>query len=72
MVAIEPRDDAPLDGEDRRRFGRFVTELFTKRRKQLGTILGRDVEWPDGVTGEMRTEALEPEQVVELFVRCAD
>ncbi len=54
--------------ENRREFARFVVELFTKRRKQLGTILGRDrFDWPAGVTADLRPEALEAGQVVELW-----
>lgn len=50
-------------------FARFVTQLFTKRRKQLGSILGRDCEWPAGVTGDLRPEALSVERFVTLWQR---
>lgn len=55
--------------EQRRQFARFVTQLFTKRRKQLGSILGRDCEWPTGVTADLRPEALTVERIVTLWQR---
>jgi len=55
--------------QQRQDFARFVTQLFTKRRKQLGTILGRDGEWPTGVTADLRPEALRVERVVTLWQR---
>ena len=52
----------------RREFARFTTDLFTKRRKQLGTIFGRQREqWPSGVTPDLRPEALSPQQVIALW-----
>ena len=55
--------------QQRRDFARFVTQLFTKRRKQLGSILGRDCEWPTGVTADLRPEALRVERIVTLWQR---
>jgi len=55
--------------QQRQDFARFVTQLFTKRRKQLGTILGRDGEWPTGVTADLRPEALRVERIVTLWQR---
>lgn len=55
--------------QQRQDFARFVTQLFTKRRKQLGTILGRDCEWPTGVTADLRPEALRVERIVTLWQR---
>ncbi len=55
--------------EQRQDFARFVTQLFTKRRKQLGSILGRDCEWPTGVTADLRPEALRVERIVTLWQR---
>lgn len=69
MVRITPRDvERPAD---RAGFARFVTELFGKRRKQLGTILGADVTWPEGVVPTQRPEALRIDQMIELFLDCA-
>lgn len=68
MLAIEPRRDA-RDFEpaaDVERFERFLHSVFSKRRKQLGSILGRDLAWPTGVRPEDRPEALTIEQLVEL------
>ena len=55
--------------QQRQDFARFVTQLFTKRRKQLGSILGRDCEWPAGVTADLRPEALGVERMVTLWQR---
>jgi 16S rRNA (adenine1518-N6/adenine1519-N6)-dimethyltransferase len=57
---IEPvTDDLP-------RFVELVHTLFGKRRKQLGSILGRDQALPEGVTYEMRPEVLSLEQLAAL------
>ncbi len=70
---------APIDGASRaqwggreREFARFVTQLFTKRRKQLGTIIGRaHPAWPKlaelGIAPQMRPEALRVEQIVAVW-----
>ncbi len=70
MFAIVPRSpqgpgaiDAARAGE----FARFIVGLFSKRRKQLGTIVGRNVDWPEGITADLRPEALEVEQLVALW-----
>lgn len=78
MLAITPRaheedgahahqemSDAPPD--DARAFARFVTQLFSKRRKQLGSILGRHSPLPDGVHPDQRPEELTIEQTWALF-----
>lgn len=41
--------------------------LFTKRRKQLGAILGRDRDWPPGIEPTARPETLTPQQFIELM-----
>ncbi len=43
-----------------------LQRLFTKRRKQLGSILGRDVALPDGIDPDARPESLSVEQLVGL------
>lgn len=57
--------------DSRRAFARFITKLFTKRRKQLGTIFGRTPEklalLPDGITAESRPETLTVDQHIELW-----
>jgi 16S rRNA (adenine1518-N6/adenine1519-N6)-dimethyltransferase len=65
MVSIVPR--AAHGVEDPAAFARFVTELFGKRRKQLGTTFGRDRAFPDGVTADQRPETLAIDQVVALW-----
>ncbi len=64
MVSIIPKPNHQVN--DPTAFARFVTELFTKRRKQLGSILGKDIKWPDGVTTDLRPEALSIDQFIEL------
>lgn len=44
----------------------MLQTLFTKRRKQLGSILGRDRAWPEGVTADQRPEALSVPQLIAL------
>lgn len=69
MAAITPRDDHGVT--DPASFARFVTQLFTKRRKQLGSILGRDAPLPEGVTSDQRPESLTISQLIDLSQRTA-
>ncbi|MDY7107018.1 MAG: 16S rRNA (adenine(1518)-N(6)/adenine(1519)-N(6))-dimethyltransferase RsmA [Planctomycetota bacterium] len=62
-----PEVKLPDSPEARRAFARFVTNLFSKRRKQLGAIFGRDRPWPAGVTPDMRAEMLTVAQLVDLW-----
>ncbi len=55
--------------DQRQDFARFVTQLFTKRRKQLGSIFSRDCDWPAGVTADLRPEALSVDRIVTLWKR---
>ncbi len=65
MLAIHPR--AAHGIEDPRALQRFATRMFSSRRKQLGTIFGRDrADWPAGITPDLRPEVLSPEQFVAL------
>jgi len=67
MVAITPRGDHGVD--DPAAFATFITQLFAKRRKQLGAIFGRERPagaWPPGVTPDMRPESLSVEQLIAL------
>ena len=66
VLALALRVFQDLDVTLRRTHG-FVTGLFSKRRKQLGTIFGRDRAWPEGVTPDLRPEALDVAQLVELW-----
>ena len=66
MFALRPRPDHGV--EDPAALGAFVTRLFTARRKQLGTILGRAAApWPEGVTADLRPEALTVDQIIALW-----
>lgn len=64
MIAIERRDEPFTD--DPRALAAMCRRLFTKRRKQLGAILGRDTPLPDGVTHTQRPEELTIARLVEL------
>lgn len=66
MFAVRPRTDHGV--EDAESFAEFVARLFTHRRKQLGTILGRDTaRWPEAVTPDLRPESLRVDQIVALW-----
>jgi 16S rRNA (adenine1518-N6/adenine1519-N6)-dimethyltransferase len=54
---------------DAKALGALLHTLFSKRRKQLGSILGRDAILPEGVEPNMRPERLTVEQLCELAVR---
>jgi len=71
-VRIFPNNEG---GElDSQSFAEFVTMLFSKRRKQIGTILGRATELPDGITADMRPATLTIPQLESLyrFVRTSE
>ncbi len=64
VVSITPD---PTHGiEDPEAFGDFVGNLFRTRRKQVGTILGRD-RVPVGFDAGSRPEQLDPESLLALF-----
>ncbi|MBC8201157.1 MAG: ribosomal RNA small subunit methyltransferase A [Planctomycetes bacterium] len=63
-VAIVPHKNRPQRNEE---FAEFVTSLFAKRRKQLGSILGREFEFPEGITSEQRPATLSIQQLEQLF-----
>ncbi|TVQ51341.1 MAG: ribosomal RNA small subunit methyltransferase A, partial [Phycisphaerales bacterium] len=67
MVAIRRKPHVPID--DPARFARFVTRLFTKRRKQLGgTFRNEQLMWKElpGITPTQRPEELTITQLLEL------
>ncbi len=66
MVAIRPGAPRAHRIADPEALATFATALFGKRRKQLGTIFGREVKWPDGITPDLRPDALTVQQIVEL------
>lgn len=51
---------------DAARLAEVCQTLFANRRKQLGSVLGRDFAWPAGVKPENRIEELSVEQAVAL------
>lgn len=65
IVSILPRPEPLVD--DPERFGDFLHRLFSRRRKQIGTTLGRDADFPEGVEPTMRPEQLPIEAMVALF-----
>ncbi|MFK7961606.1 MAG: 16S rRNA (adenine(1518)-N(6)/adenine(1519)-N(6))-dimethyltransferase RsmA [Phycisphaerales bacterium] len=74
-VAIHRRSDAdrptPLaDPESGEGFARFLNTIFSQRRKQLGSVLGRDREWPEGITPDLRPEAVSVDGLARLWEAC--
>ncbi len=55
---------------DARALASFCQKLFEQRRKQIGSILGRDVglNWPAGVSPENRAESLGLDQLNSLHI----
>jgi len=70
MVAMERRGTSLTP--DAPGLAWFCQRVFEQRRKQLGSILGRDVAWPEGVRGEDRAEALSLEQLIALHAAAGD
>ncbi len=62
------RRSPPLT-DDPSTLGRFLGELFARRRKQIGALVGRSTELPEGVRPTQRPEELTPEQLVALARR---
>jgi len=50
-------------------YARFITQLFTKRRKQLGAVFGRDAAFPEGIDPNDRPEKLTIAQFRALYRR---
>lgn len=69
MVSLTPLE-APFTAHPRR-LADFVQTLFEKRRKQLGAVLGREREWPAGISPSDRAEALSIPQLIALCDRCS-
>jgi len=59
------RRERPLTN-DPHRLADFLHKLFSKRRKQIGTILGRQTPLPPGSDPTMRPEQLTVEQIIVL------
>ena len=67
MIAIRPRAVPAIPHGEADAFGAFVHTLFSKRRKQLGAILGRNRSWPDGIDPSARPESLPIADLVRLW-----
>lgn len=65
MVSITPHDTPRT--MDRDEFAKFISMLFSSRRKQLGRILGRDHELPEDIDPSWRPEVLTNDQLLSLF-----
>lgn len=63
VIQLRPRDATTMD--DPEAFADFLGDLFRSRRKQLGTILGRDKVPPD-IDPSLRPEALAPPVLLRL------
>ncbi len=64
VVRVQRRERALTD--DPQTLAKLTQRLFSQRRKQLGTILGRDRTWPAGVTADLRPEQVNVTQMIEL------
>jgi 16S rRNA (adenine1518-N6/adenine1519-N6)-dimethyltransferase len=69
IMVVLRRRAAPLT-QDAARLSSFCARLFTGRRKQLGSVLGRDTPWPAGVEARMRAEELTVPQIIALGAAC--
>jgi 16S rRNA (adenine1518-N6/adenine1519-N6)-dimethyltransferase len=67
MIAIRPRAVPAIPHDETEAFGAFVHTLFSKRRKQLGAILGRTRAWPEGIEPNARPESLSVAELVRLW-----
>jgi 16S rRNA (adenine1518-N6/adenine1519-N6)-dimethyltransferase len=68
MIAIEPNPSPPWrDRAEGEAFEGFVSRLFSARRKQIGSTLGRAGPWPEGIEPSMRPEELAPPDLWRLF-----
>lgn len=65
MVAIRPM--APRPALDLKALAAFTHALFSKRRKQLGAVLGRDYPFPTGIDPNARAETLSAPDIVRLL-----
>ncbi len=64
-VRVSPKNHN--NASDSVEFAKFVTSLFAKRRKQLGSILGRQSVLPEGVSPDARPSTLSVAQLEALF-----
>ena len=64
MLGITPRD-TPLEVTEAE-LGKTIHLVFSKRRKQLGTILGRSQPMPEGIDPKRRPDSLTIAEVLML------
>lgn len=64
LVSIVPRERP--SAEILRQLESLCGVVFRQRRKQLGSLLSRDLEWPAGVSAQLRAEQLTVGQLIEL------
>lgn len=64
MISITRRPDPLTD--DPAALAEFTQRAFQMRRKQLGSVLGRNLPWPPDVDPTMRAEALSVDQMIRL------
>ncbi len=64
MCAVRRRADCAVDPVA---LSGFLRRLFRSRRKQVGSILGRDAALPEGVTAQQRPEEISPDLLVALW-----
>ena len=64
-VALSPKKESSDIDDDE--FATFVTSLFAKRRKQIGTILGRGTVLPEDISPDARPSTFTIKQLERLF-----
>lgn len=57
---------APAGLRDLGELADFVASAFAQRRKQLGSVLGKDIPWPPGILPTQRAEELSVDQFIAL------
>ena len=70
LTGVTAATEHPLaESANRHAFARFITDLFSKRRKQLGSIIADHAHLPAGVVPRQRPETLSVEQLIALWQR---
>jgi 16S rRNA (adenine1518-N6/adenine1519-N6)-dimethyltransferase len=68
MVGVVRRGRALADIPPAR-LAEVAQQLFARRRKQLGSVLGRGFEFPEGIDPQSRVESLSLQQVLALAAK---
>ncbi|WP_428389868.1 16S rRNA (adenine(1518)-N(6)/adenine(1519)-N(6))-dimethyltransferase RsmA [Mucisphaera sp.] len=71
-AVIRLRRRAEVAVSDLGSFAGLLHRLFGQRRKQLGSVLGRDRAWPEGVGAAQRPEELSVDDLVRLHRTVVD